>query len=276
MRPRLTPFARHIARALACAPGLWSLTALALPPHMPVPGGVAVLTLAPATQPAPTASLRGRPLAVVQSSGHWHALIGLSLDTPPGRQEITVDEGRHLTFTVVAKAYPTQILQIREQNKVTPDAEELARIAAEREITERLKQTFRSVEPDTNFSLPAAGPLSSRFGLRRVFNGLPRAPHAGLDVRAQAGAPVTAPASGIVINVGDYFFNGNTVFVDHGSGLITAYMHLSRTSVREGERIARGQMIGAVGATGRATGPHLHWAVFLNGTAVDPELFLAK
>jgi murein DD-endopeptidase MepM/ murein hydrolase activator NlpD len=116
--------------------------------------------------------------------------------------------------------------------------------------------------------------LSSRFGLRRVFNGQPRNPHAGLDVAVGTGAPVRAPADAVVAATGDFFFNGNTVFLDHGQGLITAYMHLSRIDVRPGQRVRRGEPLGAAGATGRVTGAHLHWAVILNGTAVDPELFL--
>ncbi|HEX5673933.1 MAG TPA: M23 family metallopeptidase, partial [Azonexus sp.] len=130
--------------------------------------------------------------------------------------------------------------------------------------------------PQTDFALPASGPLSSRFGLRRIFNGQPRNPHAGLDVAVGAGAPVRAPAAGVVANAGDYFFNGNTVFIDHGQGLITAYMHLSRIDVRAGQPVKKGESLGAVGATGRVTGPHLHWAVILNNTPVDPELFLAR
>jgi len=263
---------------LIVAPALLLAAAAAgaLPLNAPVPGGVAVLPLPLDQATAPQVRFGDRPVAVVRHQDRWVALIGIALDTPPGQQEIALAEGKRLVFTVHDKAYPTQKLQIRAQNKVTPSPEEMARIEAERETTERIKRQFRPVEPDTDFSLPANGPLSSRFGLRRVFNGLPRAPHAGLDVSVGQGAPVTAPATGIVTNTGDYFFNGNTVFVDHGSGLITAYMHLSRIDVRAGERVVKGQQLGTAGATGRATGPHLHWAVFLNGHAVDPELFLSS
>ncbi len=134
-----------------------------------------------------------------------------------------------------------------------------------------IKRHFSADMPHTDFALPASGPLSSRFGLRRIFNGQPRNPHAGLDVAVGTGAPVRAPAAGVVANTGDYFFNGNTVFVDHGQGLITAYMHLSRIDVRAGQTVKKGETLGAVGATGRVTGPHLHWAVILNDTPVDPQ-----
>jgi murein DD-endopeptidase MepM/ murein hydrolase activator NlpD len=175
---------------------------------------------------------------------------------------------------IAVKAYPEQRLTIKNQRQVEPNPDDLARIEREQAHTARIKAIFSDFAPSTAFILPARGRLSSRFGLRRFFNDQPRNPHAGLDVAAGQGSPVSAPAAGIVVDTGDYFFNGNTVFIDHGQGLITAYMHLSRIAVKAGQRVAAGQLIGAVGATGRATGPHLHWAVLLNNTPVDPELFL--
>ena len=262
--------------------------AFALPENTPVPGGVAVIDLGPASQPAPTARRGEQSLAVVKDSGRWFALFGIPLDTVPGETEISVFSGSTAPGTkypwgttvrkvaVRAKAYPEQRLTIKDKRKVDPDPDDLARIAREREITDALKRRFSADMPQTDFALPASGPLSSRFGLRRIFNGQPRNPHAGLDVAVGAGAPVRAPAAGVVANTGDYFFNGNTVFVDHGQGLITAYMHLSRIDVRAGQPVKKGESLGAVGATGRVTGPHLHWAVILNNTPVDPELFLAR
>ncbi len=252
--------------------------AFALPENAPVPGGVAVIDLGPARQP-PTARRGEQSLAVVEAQGRWFALFGIPLDTVPGETEISVISGSTVTITNVAiraKAYPEQRLTIKDKRKVDPDPDDLARIAREREITDALKRRFSADMPQTDFALPASGPLSSRFGLRRIFNGQPRNPHAGLDVAVGAGAPVRAPAAGVVANTGDYFFNGNTVFVDHGQGLITAYMHLSRIDVRAGQPVKKGESLGAVGATGRVTGPHLHWAVILNNTLVDPELFLAR
>ena len=262
--------------------------AFALPGNTPVPGGVAVIDLGPASQPAPTARRGEQSLAVVEARGRWFALFGIPLDTVPGETEISVFSGSAAPGTkypwgttvrkvaVHAKAYPEQRLTIKDKRKVDPDPDDLARIAREREITDALKRRFSPDMPQTDFALPASGPLSSRFGLRRIFNGQPRNPHAGLDVAVGAGAPVRAPAAGVVANAGDYFFNGNTVFVDHGQGLITAYMHLSRIDVRAGQPVKKGESLGAVGATGRVTGPHLHWAVILNNTPVDPELFLAR
>jgi murein DD-endopeptidase MepM/ murein hydrolase activator NlpD len=256
-----------------------AVAAFALPKHSPVPGGVAVIDLGPAGQNVPTARWGEQALAVVSDHGRWLALLGIPLDTLPGDLEIAVFSGSTVALRQIAvhiKNYPEQRLTIKDQGKVEPNPEDLARIEREKEITEAIKRRFSPPAPDTTFVLPASGPLSSRFGLRRIFNGQPRNPHAGLDVAVGTGSPVKAPADGVVANTGEYFFNGNTVFVDHGQGLITAYMHLSRVDVRAGQAVKKGEILGAVGATGRATGPHLHWAVILNNTPVDPELFLVR
>lgn len=247
------------------------------PRHSPVPGGVAVLPLGPASQ-APQARYQDLPLAVIRHQQGWAALLGIPLDTPPGPLNIHINgtggKSRQITLQVLGKDYPVQRLSLKNQNQVTPDEETLARIQREKEVTDQLKRHFSAASPATDFALPANGRLSSRFGLRRIFNGEPRNPHGGLDLAVGSGTPIHAPAKATVLNTGDYFFNGNTVFLDHGQGLISAYMHLSRVDVKEGQQLRQGEAIGLSGATGRATGPHLHWAVFLNGTAVEPELFL--
>ncbi len=258
---------------------LASAASLALPQHNAVPGGVAVIELVAAGATPPTARWGEQPLAVLRDGGRWVALLGIPLDTLPGTLEISVFSGSTataLSVPVHVKNYLEQRLTIKDKRKVEPNPDDLARIEREREITEAIKRRFSDAAPATDFALPASGPLSSRFGLRRIFNGQPRNPHAGLDVAVGTGAPVKAPAAGIVANTGDYFFNGNTVFIDHGQGLITAYMHLSRIDVRSGQPVKKGEILGAVGSTGRVTGPHLHWAVILNNTPVDPELFLVR
>ena len=258
---------------------VYAATASAMPGNAPVPGGVAVIDLGPASQPAPTARWGEQPLAVVADRGRWFALLGIPLDTLPGELEISVFSGSTATVRNVPiriKNYPEQRLTIKNKRQVNPDPDDLARIEREQAVTAEVKQRFSTPEPQTEFQLPASGPLSSRFGLRRIFNGQPRNPHAGLDIAVGSGAPISSPAAGVVANTGDYFFNGNTVFVNHGQGLITAYMHMSRIDVHAGQVVRQGEVLGAVGATGRVTGPHLHWAVILNNTPVDPELFFAN
>lgn len=258
---------------------LLAAPACALPTHSPVPGGIAVIDLGPAGDKTPTARWDDRPLAVLNERGRWFALLGIPLDTLPGELDVTVSGSagsKRLSVPIRPKNYPEQRLTVKNQRHVEPAPDDLARIEREQKITEAVKKHFSSDTPDTALSLPASGPLSSRFGLKRFFNGQPRNPHAGLDVAAGTGTPVRAPSEATVANTGEYFFNGNTVFLDHGQGLITAYMHLSRIDVRPGQRVKKGEILGAIGATGRVTGPHLHWAVILNNTAVDPELFLGK
>lgn len=254
-------------------------SALALPNHAPVPGGIAIIDLGSASTEQPNARWNEQPLAVVAAKGRWFALLGIPLDTLPAPLEITVSgpTGEHrLSVPVSIKNYPEQRLIIKDRRKVEPDPADLARIEREKGHTEQIKRQFSATAPDTIFARPADGRLSSRFGLRRIFNDQPRNPHNGLDFAAPAGAPVRAPAAGRVIDTGDYFFNGNTVFIDHGQGLISVYMHLSQIAVRAGQPITKGEKIGAVGSTGRSTGAHLHWTVILNGTPVDPELFLGQ
>lgn len=238
-----------------------------------------MIDLGPADNPPPVVRWGDRPLAVTTKRGQHFALLGIPLDTLPGTLEIHISSGATTTsrsIPIGIKNYAEQRLTIKDQRKVEPNQDDLARITREKTTTDAIKRSFSDRSVQTDFVLPSNGPLSSRFGLRRIFNGQPRNPHAGLDVAVGTGAPVKAPADGIVVNIGDYFFNGQTVFVDHGQGLISAYMHLSRIDVRHDQPVKKGEILGTVGATGRVTGPHLHWAVILNNTPVDPELFLAR
>jgi murein DD-endopeptidase MepM/ murein hydrolase activator NlpD len=142
-------------------------------------------------------------------------------------------------------------------------------------VIKKWKKYWREApETDLDFIVPAEGELSSRFGLRRFFNEKPRNPHSGLDLAVARGTPVKASSSGKVLAADNYFFNGKTVFIDHGNGLVTMYCHLDKFKVKAGQKVEKGQLIGLSGMTGRATGPHLHWSVMLNGEMVDPELFV--
>ncbi|MBS0348341.1 MAG: peptidoglycan DD-metalloendopeptidase family protein [Proteobacteria bacterium] len=243
-----------------------------------VPGGVASILVAEAGAPRPEVRYAGHPVLLQQRKEGWYALVGLPLDTPVGDQflELGPDGARRsLPFHVAAKAYPVQRLTIKNPKMVNPDEADLDRINAERDRQISVRSQFRDVAvPRTDLALPATGRLSSRFGLRRIFNDEPRAPHTGLDVAVPSGTPVRAPADGMVTLVDDFYFNGRTVFVDHGQGFVSMVCHLDRASVQLGQAVRRGEVLGQSGSSGRATGPHLHWSVYLNGAAVDPALFI--
>lgn len=254
-------------------------TAAALPRAEAVPGGVALFDLGPASNARPEVNYNGRRVAVVEDAGRWVALVGIALAAAPGMQQIDWEDcsgPRSTRFEVLAKTRGEQRITLANDRMVNPGPEELARIERE---TPRIRQAldrFSDGAVATGFRLPVRAPESSPFGLRRWFNGEERRPHAGLDLAAVEGTPITAPAPGIVIDVGDFYFNGNTVFIDHGQGLVTMYNHLSRIDAIPGQRVAAGDVIGAVGATGRVTAAHLHFGVTLNGTSVDPKLFLLE
>ena len=208
------------------------------------------------------------------------AVLGLGLKTKPGRYSLTVTTPQgfdyELEFTVVSKQYPEQHLTIKDDRKVNPYAEDMERIGREAKA-QRAQYALRTepLGPLRPFIQPTQGIVSSPFGRRRVLNGKPRNPHSGLDIAAPTGTPIVAPAPGTVTMTGDLFFNGNTVFVDHGNGLISMMCHMSKIEVTEGAEVARGELLGLVGATGRVTGPHLHWNVSLNGARVDPVQAMA-
>ncbi len=206
------------------------------------------------------------------------AAVEGSLATRPGTHELTFKmngQTRAQRFEVTEKNYPEQHITLKDRGKVELSPENQARTAREIAEISELKRHWREA-PDTDLALimPVHGRLASRFGLRRFFNGQPRAPHVGLDVAVPSGTPVAASAPGTVLAAEDFFFNGKTVFLDHGNGLITMYCHLDRIDVKPGQSVGKGQVLGLSGQTGRATGPHLHWSVVLNGAMIDPELFV--
>jgi murein DD-endopeptidase MepM/ murein hydrolase activator NlpD len=252
-----------------------------LPRESLVPGGVAVIPLGEDPASLPEATFNGNKILVVQSDGLWHAIVGLALSTTPGEHRLHArgadNTERDYLFQVEAKEYAEQRITLANARQVNPTKRDLRRIARE---SKRMQAVFASYTPramgDLLLDMPADGELSGNFGLRRFFNGEARNPHAGIDFAAPTGAPVRAPADGTVALIGDYFFNGKSVFLDHGQGMISMMNHLSRIDVRKGDMVKRGDVIGAVGATGRATGPHLHWTLSLNNSRVDPMLFLAQ
>lgn len=244
-----------------------------------VPGGVATFKLPGALDERPVVTFEGKPVMVVRQATGWLAILGISLDVEPGEFAISVQQPganeRKVVFKVAPKSYRTQQLKV-PPNQVNLSPGDEARVARE---TEKVRAALGAFTPDAPATLrlapPVNGPRSSSFGLRRMFNGESRRPHSGMDIAAPTGTPIKAPLAGRVVDVGSYFFNGNNVVIDHGQGLMTMYCHLSKVSVEVGKELERGEVLGLVGATGRVTGPHLHWGVTLNGTMVDPALFLA-
>jgi murein DD-endopeptidase MepM/ murein hydrolase activator NlpD len=260
------------------APGARAAATPALPQEARVPGGVALVPVPAAGDSAPVVTYAGHRVMVLPRAPGWVAVVGLPLATPPGRTAIRVDAAggatSRIAFTVHPKRYLQQRLRVPPA-QVNLSPEDLARVEREQQRLRAAVATFSAALPASlRLAAPIGGPRSSSFGLRRFFNNQARSPHSGMDIAAPAGVPVRAAGTGTVIDTGSYFFNGNTVLIDHGAGLITMYCHLSRIDVAPGAAVTPGTVIGAVGATGRATGPHLHFGVALNRAFVDPALFL--
>jgi len=253
----------------------------ALPQSSSVPGGIAIIQLGNTLthKTKPQAWFNNQAVLVQAELKQWYAVIGLPLNTVPGPHKLNVkmgDKSRVVNFRVKNKKYPEQHITIEDKGKVELAPEDEARAVREIGTIKELKLHWRDEQnTDLGFILPAQGRLSGNFGLRRFFNGQPRSPHAGLDVAVGRGTPIMSSAPGTVLAVEDYFFNGKTIFVDHGNGLITMYCHLEQFDVQAGDTVSKGQQLGLSGMSGRATGPHLHWSVILNGAMVDPALFIA-
>ncbi len=263
--------ASYLAAATSPAPlNVW-------PRALQVPGGVARLPLGPAAE-RPVAYSGDIPLLVLGDAAGWTAVVGIALAAEPGEASITVETPgglRTLPYTVAAKRYSEQHLKV-EPRTVDLSPEDQARYERERAHQALVMATLTEPPPTQSLRMraPTPGRRSSSFGLRRIFNGQPRNPHSGMDIAAATGTPVVSPLPARVIDTGDYFFNGNTVWLDHGGGLLGMMCHLSVIDVKPGDVLKAGERLGAVGATGRVTGPHLHWGVMLNRTMVDPALFL--
>jgi len=207
------------------------------------PGGVAILDLGAAEGTAPVAEFDGKRVLVMEDGGRWHAVVGVPLSAKAGSASITIGDGATLAFDVIDAAL----------------------------------NNWRDVSVDgVSLVTPVEGPRSSSFGKRRFFNNEPRNPHSGMDIAVPEGMPIAAPRAGIISETGDFYFNGNTVFLDHGQGLVTMYCHLSEIGVEKGQAVDIGETVGLVGKTGRVTGAHLHFGTYLNGNAVDPALLLTE
>ena len=276
---RLTAITLHISLLFLTLP---LLAHASLPQSSSVPGGVAIIQLGSIAQISnkPKAWFQDQAVLVSSDNKQWVAVVGLPLNLKPGTQQLRVSKAGKTTtqaFRVKPKKYPEQHITLQDTGKVELSSENEKRAVREIATIKELKRNWSENDStDLDFIIPAEGRLSGNFGLRRFFNGKPRSPHAGLDVAVARGTPIKASAPGKVLAVDDYFFNGKTVFLDHGNGLITMYCHLDQSEVKTGDIVSKGQPIALSGQSGRATGPHLHWSVILNGAMIDPALFIAK
>ena len=271
--------ARIALIALWGAAQAYGADAFVVPRVSVVPGGVVTFQLAGAPDKLPAVAFNGRPVMVVRQNDLWLAIVGIGLSVEAGEHHIDVLQPgggeQKLPFTVTAKTYATQQLKVAP-GQVNLSTENEARVKRETEKYRAALDAFTPGAPSTlRLDQPVPGRRSSSFGLRRMFNGESRNPHSGMDIAAPSGTPIKAPLAGRVVDVGEYFFNGGNVIIDHGQGFATMYCHLSKIRVEVGQELKRGDVLGDVGATGRVTGPHLHWGVSLNGSMVDPALFLA-
>lgn len=259
-----------------CFPG-W---AAKLPEQLAVPGGLIKIPVASIDQPTPQVFFYDKRVLVTTNENNWVALIGIPLSAKVGKHSITIktaSNSRQKSFSISDKKYPEQRLTIKKKRMVTGFTEEdLKKINEDKKAMSKAKAFWTQQAIDTDFIAPVDGRLSSLFGLKRFFNDIPKRPHSGLDIAAPTGTPILAPASAKVIDTGSYYFNGNTVFLDHGQGLLSAYLHMNTISVKPGQLVKQGEPLGTVGETGRVTGPHLHWMIYLNKVPVDPALFIAK
>jgi len=256
-----------------------SVSAVTLPQQSAVPGGVVIVPIAVGINAKPLVEYNKRQVMVLKKDKQWLAVVGVPLTAKIGTQTLTVKSAGKTTktrFEIADKAYPTQYIEIKDDGKVNPTNYDMKRINGEKAIIGAALQYWTEGDVALNFAWPIEGRVSGLFGRRRVFNGQPRNPHSGMDIAAPTGTEIHAPADGIIRNTGDYFFNGNTVFIDHGQGLVTMFCHMNKIGVKAGQVIKQGDVIGTVGMTGRVTGPHLHLGVSLNDTRVEPRLFFPE
>lgn len=279
---RTRTWIRYLIGGIVGTSTAWSIAAVStdgLPRESRVPGGVARLTVASADEPKPVVTRDGANVWTVKRGASWIAVVGLPLSTTQGEHSVNVTRGgivQSVPFIVQNKRYPVQHVTLRDNAMVEPPPEVIGRIEAESAHLKAVRSTWReSINTNAAFILPATGRLSGRFGGSRVLNGQPRAPHAGLDMAVGTGTPVLSPSDGVVLDTGEYYFCGKTMFIDHGNGLVSLFCHLSEHTSKVGDTVRKGQAVARSGATGRASGPHLHWSVYLNGVSVEPELFVA-
>jgi murein DD-endopeptidase MepM/ murein hydrolase activator NlpD len=242
------------------------------------PGELIVLTITPRrAATAVDVNVFGKQFrAFPAGDGVWRALVGIDVLQKPDSYTMEIDARMPAVvrttqaLVVRPKQFPTRSLRV-DPDFVNPPAAVVARITSEATF---VRAELSRVTPqrlwEQAFVRPVPGQANSQFGTRSVYNGEARSPHSGADFSSAAGTPVRAPNAGRVVAARDLYFTGNTVILDHGLGVLSLLAHLSRIDVTEGETVSAGQIVGLVGATGRVTGPHLHWGLTVSGARVDP------
>lgn len=252
-----------------------------LPEDSRVPGGIAVIPLSDINTSKHKAidsfkvTFNNKPVWQIKNKDQHWAVIGIPLNQKPGALTYFVND-KARTITVKDKTYREQHLTVKKKH-ANPPSRDMDRIREEMRLSLNAFSLFSDINKDRpyqQFITPAKGPISSPFGLKRFFNEQPRRPHSGLDIAGSRGSNIVAPFPGKVVLTGNFFFNGNSIFIDHGQGLVTMYCHMDKLESKQGQWVEAGDIIGKIGATGRVTGPHLHWTVSLNNTRVDPILFI--
>jgi len=258
-----------------------SLFGIILPENAPFPGGVIVQEVESSVKPKVFHGKRQLMVLPTGKKDSYVVVAGISLNqkvkTP---YKLTIKEGKKEqfhTFHLEDKAYKKQYISIKNKRKVSPKKMDMKRINSE---SSRSRKALALYTPQKFLSLSMEKPvdvnISDDFGKRRYFNKKPRRPHSGVDMPAPVGTPIVAPLGGKIVDMGEFFFNGNVIFIDHGLGMVSMYCHMSKFDVKKGDLVEKGQKIGEVGMTGRVTGPHVHWGVSLNGAMVDPRLFFVN
>lgn len=249
--------------------------------NTPIPGGIAVIDFS-SSHPNPKAFYNKVPLYVQHiQDQHYQVLVGIPLMEKIGKKTITIQDfsTRLFDFEVTEQSYSEQHISLKGKKKkyVNPNLAHMDRIKSERPVLSSARKIFSDNALSNGlFTRPVDGVTTSPFGLKRFYNGEARRAHTGLDYAGKIGTPIKASADGKVILAGEFFFNGNAVFLDHGQGLISVYIHMNERLAKQGQIVKQGDVIGTIGQTGRATGPHLHWGVYLNQTVVNPNLLMGK
>ena len=261
---------------ISCASLFRPLQNCEIPVHSPFPGGIINVDFTYEGITQPNISVKGKaPFLCKLGSYRWKIIYPISLEEKNSEIQIKLDNKVIQEITIVPKIYRVSKIEIADLEMVTPPNKYLERIRNESKI---LKETIKTVSQMTqtslNMELPTLGIISSEFGVKRFINGKPRNPHSGTDIAAPIGTDVRAALDGKVILIGNFYYAGNVIYIDHGQGLLTSYSHLEKIKVTNGQTILQNQIIGSVGKTGRVTGPHLHWQTILLGTNIDPTLFL--